>query len=181
MSLFDSDSWDGNIATLPDDLRLKMEAASKPAAPTTEEVQRQDAEFDARVQKALNSRNIDAHLSTIKDRVSAENYEATATKFKKAVGSGGLSLDQASALFFPKGEDGADTLAPPPRDPAATGVGLPAPPVAAGGAWTDDKVTEQRAALRQMPMSKALKWRRDPANKGFLDAEMKSYSASSSL
>ena len=180
MTLFDPDAWDGTLESLPENMRAKL-AGTTPTPPTADAIAAKDAEMDERVSRLLNKRTIDQHLSAIAARAPAETFVEKSAKFRQAVSAGGLTVDQATELYFPKGDVAADTLTPPPRDPAATGGGLAPPPITDGGAWTPERVAEQRKALRQMPMSKALAWRRDEANAAFLKAEMTSYAAGSSL
>ena len=180
MSLFDPDAWDGNVESLPAVIRAKMEGQT-PVVKSPEQLAADDALLEDRVQRLLNKRNVDAHLSAIQLRAPADTFAGQSAKFRTAVTNGGLTVDQATDLFFPKGSDGVDTLTPPPRDPAGTAGGLAPPPNAQAGVWTQERVAEQLMTLRKMPMSKALAWRRDPANAAFLKEEMKSYSAGSSL
>lgn len=168
--LFDPTTWDGNLDSLPPEIRSKVQ--SKPDTQSAD-----DKAFEDRVTAALNKRTTQAHLDGVRGRVSADKYEEASSRFRRAVEQGGLSVDQAEKLYFPPTTGGEDTLTKPPVDPAGGGS------TPSGGTpsaeWTDERVSEQRGKLRRMPMSEALSFRRDPANKKYLVEEMKLYNTKS--
>jgi|15BtaG_2_1085339.scaffolds.fasta_scaffold00049_19 hypothetical protein len=173
MALFDTETWDGKPESLPEEIRNSLAPKPDPAE--------EDRKFNDRVQSALNKRAIDSHLSSVKSRVGNDLYEAKSEQFRKAVTQGGLSIDEASSLYFPASNHGADSLKKPPVDPAGSGAPTPPSPTGQEHEWTRERVMEQQTSLRKMSFKNARKWREQPENADFVKAELNNYSASNKL
>ena len=169
MALFDPEAWDGELSSLPAELREKLTAKT---VTTPEDTAAADAAFEDRIERALNRRTIDSALSGIKSRVSEERFTAAEKQFRQAVSLGGLSIDQASATFFPAEKGSSDFT--PGRDPAG-GAGTPTGG-GGGSEWTAEAIAEQKNKLRRMSFSVAQKWRKD--NPKYTSAEMQGYASS---
>jgi len=174
MTLFDISTWDGNPDSLPAEVRGAFDASIAAKQETPDAKAAREREFNDRINANLNQRRVEDHISTVRARVSAEKFDDASEGFKRAVLKGGVSMDAATNIYFPQSETPDADLAPPPSDPAAR-PGTPPAPNSAPAEWNKETIMAQTNELRKMSMAKALAWRRDPANKAFVSAEMKGY------
>jgi len=172
MALWDPESWDGKEETLPDSVRDYFKNKDVPAEMTGEE---KEAAQEAAFEKFLSKKSVASHLDSVRSRVPADKFEAASAKFRNAVEKGGVSIEDASKLYFPVGESQTHELGGKPKvkDPASLQQTPGAGPPPAEGDWSEEKVMEQRKALRKMTFSQALKWRSDPKNAAYLKEELK--------
>ena len=182
MGLWDPEAWDGKIESLPEQVRAKLPQPAPQETP--EQKAAREAAREREIGDVLNKRNVEAHIEQVRSRVPADKFDAAATSFRKAVLQGGVTLDQASSLFFPPTPPAKTDLQPPPKDPAGATASAGANATAGagataaatqGGEWTESKVREKQAELRKLTMSQQIAFRREPANADFLKAEIKLY------